>query len=249
MPWGKPREGSIPSPGNSNWPRGQFKWQIIVSVLNEANMPLWRFIARGLLPILSLGLFLTFAHGCSKRTPQQQKPVGGSDPRIREVVPILTEWVGLWNAAMPGFRAESLYFAGQAAALRGYVQPARNVLPPGEDQQATFEVLSADSPDQRHKLVFDWYQHLGDSEGELDIGEEPDSAPLLIDLRQGVSNQFASCGTPCGFHWGAWISPTKFVLSGWTELDPERRRFRGSLSWVALRYRALNRQARLEADE
>jgi hypothetical protein len=145
------------------------------------------------------------------------------------VVPILTEWVGLWQAAIPGFRAESLYFGGQAGALRGYVQPVRNVFPPRGDQEATFAVMSADSPDRRYKLVFDWYQHVGVSDGEFDIGGEPDSAPLLLDLRGGVSNQFASCGTPCGFHWGAWISSTKFVLCGWTELDSEQHRFRGSL--------------------
>lgn len=146
------------------------------------------------------------------------------------MAPVLSEWIGLWQAAIPGFRPESLYFGGRTGALRGgYVQPVKNVFPPSKDQVATFEVLSADSPDRRYKLVFDWYQHVGESEGEIDIGGEPDSAPLLLDLRDGVSNQFASCGTPCGFHWGAWVSPSRFVLGRWHELDPEGSRFRGSL--------------------
>jgi hypothetical protein len=166
---------------------------------------------------------------CSKKpTP---KPVGSSDPRIREIAALITDWTHLWQAAIPRFQPESLYFAGTGSALRGgYVQPLGNVYPNKEEGDATFEILSANSPDGRYKLVFDWYQTVEEEEGEVGIGGEPDSAPLLLDLREGVSNQFTTCGTPCGFHWGAWISPTRFVLGGWQEIDAAGSLLRGNLS-------------------
>jgi hypothetical protein len=136
---------------------------------------------------------------------------------------------------MPGFRPESLYFAGTGPALRrGYVQPLGNMDPPGEEASATFEVLSAESPDGRYKLVFDWYQRVSEEEGEIEIGGDADSAPLLLDRREQTSNAFAFCGTPCGFHWGAWISPTKFVLAGWQELEAAGSRLRGTLDFYSI---------------
>ena len=131
---------------------------------------------------------------------------------------------------MPGFRPESLYVGGSARGLRGYVQPLRNILQSeDEEQAATFDVLSAESPDGRYKLVFDWYQSVGEKDGVISIGGEPDSAPLLLDLRDSTSNQFESCGTPCGFDWGAWLAPDRFVLGGWTEIQPPGSGYRGTL--------------------
>jgi hypothetical protein len=102
--------------------------------------------------------------------------------------------------------------------------------PPDEEASATFDILSADSPDGRFKLVFDSYQRVSEEDGEMEIGGEPDSSPLLLDMRDSVSNAFAFCGTPCGFHWGTWISSAKFVLAGWTELDAAGHRLRGTLN-------------------
>ena len=91
------------------------------------------------------------------------------------------------------------------------------------------EVLSANSPDQRYKLVFDGYQSVSEEDGELSIGGDVDSAPLLIDLRDSVSNRFESCGTPCGYDWGVWLSSDRFALGGWSELDAAGSRFQGTL--------------------
>lgn len=178
-----------------------------------------------------LGLLLMGAAGCRRKpgAPSGTKPVGAADRRIREAAPALEEWVSLWQAAIPGFKPESLYFGGTAGALRGYVQPLKNMYPPLAGNDVVFEILSAESPDRRYWLVFDWYQGISEEEGKIEIGGDADSAPLLLDRRDGVSNQFASCGTPCGFHWGAWLSPTRFVLGGWTELNPEGSRLRGTL--------------------
>jgi hypothetical protein len=114
-------------------------------------------------------------------------------------------------------------------------QPLSDVYPSKERGDATFEVLSADSPDGRYKLVFDGYQYIGEEDGEISIGGEPDSAPLLLDLRQGTSTRLAECGTVCGFHWGSWISPTRFILAGWHEIDPKRTRHQGTLRIYSIR--------------
>jgi len=145
--------------------------------------------------------------------------VGKSDSLINAIAPKVRAWAAMWGKAAPGFVPESLFFAGSAPALRkGYIQPLKNIYPPTEEGP-TFKVLGADSPDGRYKLVFDWYQHIGEDSGEIEIGEEADSAPLLLDFQRGISNHFEGCGTPCGYHWGVWLSPTSFVLAGWVEGD------------------------------
>jgi hypothetical protein len=109
------------------------------------------------------------------------------------------------------------------------VQPTKNLDPAPPEEEAVFDVLSASSPTGRYKLVFDWYQEINQGDGVIDIGGEPDSAPLLMDLRLGLSNQFESCGTPCGYHWGCWIDSTRFALAGWEELDARGDTLRGFL--------------------
>jgi hypothetical protein len=173
--------------------------------------------------------------GCSKRasSPSEPKPVGASDARIREAAPRLSEWVSLWSAAIPGFRAESLFTAGTGPAFRGgYVVPLSQTMLPDED---ALEVLSAYSPDRRFKLVFDCYESVSEEDGELSIGGDADSSPLLIDLRDSVSTRFEFCGTPCGYDWGVWLSPDRFALGGWSELDAAGRRFRGTLGIYSIR--------------
>lgn len=186
--------------------------------------------------IVALCASLGIVSGCAKRSSEtgEPKPVGANDLRIRTAAPILQDWVGLWRAAIPEFRAESLYFAGSAVALRGGYVQSLDSLPAGEIRLITSEVLSAESPDHRYKLIFDWYQSITEEEGAIEIGGEPDSAPLLLDLRRRVSNQFRSCGTPCGFHWGAWLGPTEFVLAGWQELDAAGSRLQGSLEFYSI---------------
>ena len=186
--------------------------------------------------IVSVWTILAIVSGCAKRSSErpEPKPVGASDPRIRTAAPFVQEWVGLWRAAIPEFRAESLYFSGSAIALRGGYVQSLDSLPSSEMQSITFGVLSAESPDHRYKLIFDWYQSITDEGGDIEIGGDPDSAPLLLDLHRRVSNQFRSCGTPCGFHWGSWLSPTDFVLAGWQELDAEGSRLQGSLEFYSI---------------
>lgn len=177
------------------------------------------------LALLLITVAATLAAGCSNRSPDRRLPLATADTLAngipRAFVTALSPWTAMWQSAMPGFSADSLTRAGRGPALRGgYVQAAKNVFPyASPEDEAAFDVLSAASPNGRYKLVFDWYQAIDEDEGSVNIGGEPDSAPLLIDLRLGLSNQFESCGTSCGYHWGCWIDSTRFALAGWAEVD------------------------------
>jgi hypothetical protein len=117
---------------------------------------------------------------------------------------------------MPEFTPDSLYRVGTAPAFRkGYVQPLKNVYPPPAEKEPVYLILSDHSPDGRYNLIFDWYQYIGQTGGKIEIGGDADSAPLLLDLKRGVSNQFETCGPgTCSFDWGVWVSPTRFALAG-----------------------------------
>ncbi len=192
---------------------------------------------------MAKGIVLVFivaalgAVGCAKRESHQEgsttravaqdslspQPtgalVGKNDPQINSAAPKLKPWVVLWQHAIPGFLPESLYLMGTAPAFRGgHVQPLKNVYPPPAVNASAFLVFSARSPDGAYNLIFDRYQCIAEDGEELEIGGDPDSGPLLLDLRRGVSNQFETCGTPCGFDWGVWLSPTEFALAGWQDV-------------------------------
>ena len=138
------------------------------------------------------------------------------------------------QSAIRGFAVDSLIREGRTPAFgRAFVQPLKNVYPGPPELEATFEVLSASSPNGRYKLIFDWYQAIDEDEGNVTIGGEPDSAPLLLDLRLAFSNQFESCGTDCAYHWGCWIDSTRFALAG-LELVNSQGDFRGFMGIYSL---------------
>jgi hypothetical protein len=126
------------------------------------------------------------------------------------------------------FAPDSLIRVGVGPAFRsGTVQPLKSVYPPPEESAAAFRVLSARSPDGRYNLIFDGYQCVEEDGEEIDIGGDADSAPLLLDLKRGISNQFDFCGPgSCTFQWGVWVSPTRFALAG-TLLDERSMGTRG----------------------
>jgi len=164
--------------------------------------------------------------------PQPRGPqVGKTDSLMNVAAPRLSRWARMWQTSLPGFQPDSLYREAVHSALRGgYVQPLKNMYPPDPDHRSVFSVLSAMSPDGRYKLVFDWYQYVGERDGEVVTGGEPDSAPLLLDLRFGTSNQFETCGTPCAFDWGTWLTSTTFALGGWESVDDYGQWRQGRLS-------------------
>jgi len=171
-------------------------------------------------PLITLAVILVA--GCSGKATERRTPLATADTLgngiPRAIVPALSPWIAMWQSAIRGFDVDSLKSGGRRPALGdGYVQPAGNLNPQAPEESATFEVLSAVSPGGRYKLVFDWYQEIDEDAGGINIGGEPDSAPLLIDLRLERSNQFETSGTMGGYHWGCWIDSTRFALAGWAE--------------------------------
>lgn len=168
--------------------------------------------------------------------PQPAGPqIGKTDESINAAAPRLAEWVGMWRRSLPGFEVDSLYRWGSKTAWEpGVVQPLESVFPPSSEQAATFQVLHATSPDGRYDLIFDRYQYIEEGAGGVEVGGEPDSAPLLLDRKLGTSYQFAFCGTPCGYHWGAWLSPTRFALAGWQEAGDDGRWKQGHLTLYSI---------------
>jgi len=204
----------------------------------------WKPPRHRVVAILALA-FLPFL-GCSRREfPKNQSgetgrrlpdvlsyegtPVGKSDSLINAIGPKLRPWVVLWRHAIP-FAPESLIRVGVGPAFRaGTVQPLKGVDPPPKESAAAFRILSARSPDGRYNLIFDRYQCVLESDGEIDIGGDADSAPLLLDLRHRTATQFETCGPgSCAFHWGVWVSPTRFALAG-TENDEKYMGIRGRI--------------------
>ena len=72
----------------------------------------------------------------------------------------------------------------------------------------------------------------GDS---LIVGGDPESQPSLTDNTTKASVNLAMCGTPCGFHWAKWLSPTSFALGSWSEADDYGHWMQGGLSIYSIR--------------
>ncbi len=159
-------------------------------------------------------------------------PVGRRDILMNAAAPALGEWLELWQAALPGFRTDSLWrvsrerWAPRSVRRWEGVEQLRELA-----QDMAFELLGIASPDSHYTLDVDSYQyisHVGDS---LEVGGEPDSQPTLIDHYSGVESVLQQCGTSCGFHWGTWLSPTRFVLGGWADADDHGQWLQGRL-WI-----------------
>lgn len=243
------------------------------------------------LTLLAIALALVLGSGCSKRAPEKggehaatrlpdvlsydEPTVGRSDTLVNAIGPALAPWMVLWRHAYSGFQSDSLIRIGVEPAFRNAdVGPLKSVYPPPAESAAAFRILSARSPDRRYDLIFDGYQCVEEVNGEIDIGGDADSAPLLLDLKRQTSTRFEVCGPGnCPFHWGAWVSPTRFILAG-TLADEKTMGVRGRVQvisisdstvttyvtrpvhssrgaiyqsawegWVAMRYHATNRVA------
>lgn len=154
--------------------------------------------------------------------------IGPRDSLMRGLATPLAEWVGLWRAARPEFALDSLRFAGRTS-----FHPQPDAVPwefPGPADPEGLAALVVSSPDGRYRLLIDRYQVISGGE----TGGEPDSAPVLLDTRTGRTYTFEFCGTPCGFHWAAWIDSTRFVLGGWREVDSQKQRSCGTLGYYDL---------------
>jgi hypothetical protein len=160
--------------------------------------------------------------------PQPTGPqIGKSDSLVNAIGPRLMEWVTMWRAALPGFAADSLWRSGSsrwAPAFSGHFEP----LEPGD---LTFTLLGIRSPDGRYTLDVDWYQSIQLMGDSLEVGGDPDAKCLLVDNESRAESVLLQTGAGGGYHWGAWLSRTSFVVGGWGDADDYGQWQQGHL-WV-----------------
>jgi len=199
------------------------------------------------LPLIAILATLAI-FGCSRQEPQKggeskvtrlpdvlsyaEPTVGKSDTLVNTIAPALSPWMILWRHAYSGFQPDSLIRFGVAPMFRGGpVQPLRELYPPSKEHQSAFRILSARSPDGRYDLIFDSYLCVEADGDKVDISGEPESAPALLDLRRKTAKRFDGFG---GVNWGAWASPTRFVLTG-TQYEGRNMGIRGWVQVYSLR--------------
>jgi hypothetical protein len=98
------------------------------------------------------------------------------------------------------------------------------------ETELAFRLMSARSPDGRFILDVDAYQVAFPMGDTLEMGGEPDSQPALIDLADTTESVLQFCGPGCGFHWGTWLSPSRFALGSWQQADDHGQWYQGALS-------------------
>ena len=137
---------------------------------------------------------------------------------MNAIAPKLTDWVSMWRAALPGFETDSTWGGVQQRWWPIFADTLEDDFRHTEDG-VTFKLLGMASPGGRYILDIDRYQSIAVEDETLEVGGEPDSWAVLIDRRANREMTLARCGTPCGYHWGAWLSPTSFALAGWQDAD------------------------------
>jgi hypothetical protein len=169
--------------------------------------------------------------------------IGARDSLMRILAPRLGEWIGFWRAADPALRLDSLRAGPWSAfavkwdeqpyGIAGITTPAES-LPPDQRDDEGLRALTVIAPGERYALLIDRYQSVGESENGIEIGGEPDSAPMLIERRTGRTDTFEFIGTMSGYHWGAWLDSSRFVIGGWGEASAAGGLTYGFLDFVDL---------------
>lgn len=164
--------------------------------------------------------------------------IGSRDSLVRVLAPRLREWIGFWRAADPALRLDSLR-AGRWApfaiewdresfSIAGITVPAES-LPADQRDEQGLRALTIVAPGARLALLIDRYQSVEESENGVEIGGEPDSAPMLVERATGRTDTFEFTGTGGGYHWGAWLDSSRFVIAGWAEANSEASSMYGTL--------------------
>jgi hypothetical protein len=172
--------------------------------------------------ILVAAALVSLLAGCSRRAPERPHSEAPSDtlanglPRALE--PQLVAWVQVWRSAIPGFVADSLVREGSAPFRFDYAWAGAGRPTDDIRARARINVLS---PDSTRSLDFDMYLDFdGDESGTIQLGREPDSAPILADFRSDTLWGVAVCGTPCGYDGAYWADSERLALTGYTESGP-----------------------------
>ena len=164
--------------------------------------------------------------------PLSQPPgpqIGRTDSLMNATAPRLLTWVTMWRAALPEFETDSLWVVGRARWTPRIEEEGFSVTGEGSDDVAP-ELLVLPSPSGSHVLYIDRYQVIVPHGDTIEVGGEPDSRSDLVDQRTDTVALLRSCGTPCGSHWGTWLSPTAFALAGWQDADDYSQWKQGTLS-------------------
>lgn len=161
--------------------------------------------------------------------------VGNSDPVLNAAAPMLRDWVTMWQAALPGFQVDSTWKVGIERWSMKHRLIERDLERLESETDLAFKLLSTRSPDGRYILDIDSYQMALVKNDTLEMGGEPDSQPLLLDLADSTEVVLQFCGPGCGFHWGAWLSPSRFALGGWQLADDYGHWYQGSLAIYSIR--------------
>ena len=161
--------------------------------------------------------------------------VGRRDPVLNAAAQDLEAWAAMWRAALPGFQVDSTWSTG----VERWV-PARRTLGRDVDHlemtgDLAYALLAFKSPDGRYVLDVDWYQIIAPAGDSLEVGGDADSQPVLVDRGARTESVLQFCGTACGFHWGRWLSPTRFAIGGWQVADDYSQWLQGSLLIYSIR--------------
>jgi len=155
---------------------------------------------------------------------------------MNSLAPKLEEWVAMWRVALPGFEVDSLWGEGPLRWAPLDVSPVGGDIEHQDtEDDLAFRILRLRSPDGSHILDVDSYQSIEPDGDSLQVGGEPDSRCTLIDLTSKTEAILQFCGTPCAFHWGVWLSPTRFAVGGWYDPNGFDQWWQGTLSIYSLR--------------
>lgn len=164
--------------------------------------------------LLTLGVIAT--GGCSRpahRDATSTDTLRNGLPRA--LGPRVAAWTRVWRHAVPGFTLDSLRrLPSETFDFEDAWRDTAHELDPVR-ARALIDVLS---PDSAHSLDFDTYLDFErDESGKIVLGREPDSAPVLADLRSDSLWHVEFCGTPCFFDGAYWADNHRFALTGATQ--------------------------------
>ena len=152
--------------------------------------------------------------GCSRRaTPPAppSPPATPADPAIAEMAPHLGEWLALWRRVLPGVGADSLR---RVASGPFTLNDIHHIDLDDREERARLRVFGVYSPDSTRVVNPDAYLVLTRTETSVSIAGEPDSKPVLIDLKTKSVATLAFCGTDCHYDGAFWLDPLRFALTG-----------------------------------
>jgi hypothetical protein len=127
------------------------------------------------------------------------------------MAPHLEDWLALWRHAMPAVSADSLRLVARGPFT---LKDIHHFNPEGREERAQLRVFGVTSPDSTRVVNPDAYLVVTRTDNGVDVAGEPDSKPVLIDLKTKSVATLEFCGTGCGYDGAFWLDPLRFALTG-----------------------------------